>query len=675
MILTTNLTQGKLVNPLLPVAREIGVRLLLIAVMLIGTASCSPIHAASNQLQLSLNGGSVITVEVENQDLQWTDVLVNGEMIQKKIAFGRIQQLVLSLSPASEQVAKIRRLLSMLESPEYLDRQTAEEKLSDVEIGGKFKSLIRTQLDHRKYEVRYRVERILAALDTDTQQTSNEFDRLLLKDGTRLDGDAGKFKLNCTFRGRPMSFARSEIRMIEVPQTPNRDRTAEADVKIKMFHDHNGNFFLPKHRRIDFELAPNGAELTRYSDVTELYTPFGMRMAAEKKGSVVVSGFPFRFDGMPPAANSICVIESIGSYTKRFKGIMEIRFCMPNQASVPAGVHEFGLFLGRVNHSRDFMIEAYNADGQLLAGVEATDRPCVFAGVKSSEPIVKLRILSNPYLFRVDRIIDEDYAVDDICFSQPVPVANPFELEPGVVRLKNGDLLKGKKIEVSGENAISVWLNDGDPMILKRDELASIRFDATQEPQNEDCWMVALPDRSVLSIKPGSVFTSSTFPDLKFQPDQLMALWCSRNLTRYPESGDFENAKNVMVFPTCRIAADVKFSNVGYSWGQAKKIEQPVRTTNEEDDEEDDPTPNVSSVAYADTGSEDIPTIWMKSPKSQPVGTGQIRLADGQQLTLGGPTGFQLQKFDETSVTISVAGKEKEIPMSQVLSISLPAGR
>ena len=72
---------------------------------------------------------------------------------------------------------------------------------------------------------------------------------------------------------------------------------------------------------------------------------------------------------------------------------MELRFCLPNQQSVRAGVHELGLFIARVNHSRDFIMEAYNADGQILGSVEASDQQYVFMGIKSSEPIVFVRIL------------------------------------------------------------------------------------------------------------------------------------------------------------------------------------------------------------------------------------------------------------------------------------------
>jgi hypothetical protein len=46
-------------------------------------------------------------------------------MIKQQIQFSNVQQLVLSESPASEQVADIRRLIRQLESPDYLERKLA----------------------------------------------------------------------------------------------------------------------------------------------------------------------------------------------------------------------------------------------------------------------------------------------------------------------------------------------------------------------------------------------------------------------------------------------------------------------------------------------------------------------------------------------------------------------
>ena len=53
-------------------------------------------------------------------------------------------------------------------------------------------------------------------------------------------------------------------------------------------------------------------------------------------------------------------------------------------------------------------------------------------------------------------------------------------------------------------------------------------------------------------------------------------------------------------------------------------------------------------------------------------GTAKLRLTDGQQLTLGGESGFKIAGFDQSSVVISISGKETRIPIEKVFSIDFP---
>jgi hypothetical protein len=628
------------------------------------------------EFQISLEGGSVITVHVDQETFRWTNVLENGEMIKEQIKFSQIEQLVLSDSPASEQVAEIRRLLSVLESPDYLERQMAEEKLSDPEIAGSFQSMIKAQVEHSNFEVRHRVGRILEKLGSaDVDATHGEFDLLILKDGTRKEGDAGEFRLDCSYRNRNLSLARKDLNFVSVPVALAAVKSVNAEVQVEMFHNHEGGFLQPGQTMVDFDLAPNGADIARNTDVTEMFTPLGLRLGTEQVGYVGISGYGFKF-ALPPKSNSICVFETIGTYSKRFKGVMEISFCLPNRKSVPAGVNEFGMFMARVNHSRDFIVEAYNADGQILATVESTDQACAFAGVKSNEPIAKLRVLSNPYLFRLDRNIDEDYAVDNIYFSKPVPITTSPEEGKAVLRLKNGDLIQGTEISIIDPDSISIEMDAGDPITVGRTELQSIQFNVVQPKGNgngkENKWTAMLKDRSTLFVKPGETFVCTSFPNLKFKPDELTGFWSSRNPTRFPEATDFSAGNRVMVFPTCRIATDqIEFLKTGYRWKKsAKKIQQPLQTKDKKDDE--DPTPDVNSVEYATTWPENIPSIWTNPPRTQTAGTGRLKLVDGQQLVLGADRGFSLTKLDKHSVTVSIADMETKIPIEEIASIDFP---
>lgn len=68
--------------------------------------------------------------------------------------------------------------------------------------------------------------------------------------------------------------------------------------------------------------------------------------------------------------------------------------------------------------------------------------------------------------------------------------------------------------------------------------------------------------------------------------------------------------KRVLVFPTCRIASNnLVFSDTGFEWKASdKKLEQPVQTEEDDEGEEQNPTPDFTSVKYAKNSPEIIPT-------------------------------------------------------------------
>jgi len=494
-----------------------------------------------------------------------------------------------------------------------------------------------------------------------------------LMDGTRLEGDVGDFEISCQFRGQTMNLTRADIRLFAKPMKVTQPVENKANVQVQMFHQYSDQFYMPNQTTVDFDTSPNGSEIKRNSNVNEMFTNKGLKLGAEKKGFIGISGYGFTFEGTPTGGNSVCIFEPFGSYSRKFKGVLEISFCMPNQASVPAGVNEFGLHMARVNHSRDFLVEAYNSDGQILASVEASDEPCVFSGIKSSEPIAKIRILSNPYLFRIDRGIDEDFAVDSICFSKPIPIGGTKE-SLSLIRLRNGDLIKGDSIKVRDSNSVSIDMSQGKTITLALDELLSINFAHDQKPMaDKSKWIAMLPDRSTIIVEPGESFASETFAPLKFRPSELMAIWTSRNPARFPEASDFKSGSSVMVFPTCRIASDdVKFSKDGFSWEKnAKKLMQPIEIEGDEKDDED-PTPQFHAVKF-DGGQEVIPTIWLSTPMSRPANTGSLQLIDGQQLSLGPDASFQFTGLNDSTVTITSSNREFQIPLTNVTKIEFPA--
>ncbi|MEM9941663.1 MAG: hypothetical protein AAF939_08740 [Planctomycetota bacterium] len=649
------------------------VLLSLIAILLLAATG------TADELQLSLKSGSLLTVDVENQSLDWTNVMENGDMSSRQIPLKQLSKLYFSESPASLQVAKARKLIQLLGSENYSEREDAEKKLSQPSIGGAFKSLIESQSNHPSLETRYRIERILYELDGRSTDVESEFDILTLQDGTQLEGDAGQTIIRCQYRGKPFEFNRNQIVQISRISGQPKFQSKTGAVRVTLHHDHQNEFHQETQRVVDFERTPTGRRLENKSNVNDSFIPWGIKMATEKPGYVGISGYGFKFPELPPRANSICSFLNAGNFARRFRGVMEFRFCVPDRPTVPAGVKEFGLFIARVNHSRDIIVEAYNADGQMLACVEATDKNCIFSGVKSNELISFVRILSNPHLFRVDRTIDDDFAVDCVNFSPPIEILTPIENEKPSLRLKNGDLVVGEVLKVANEK---VSIRSDTTMEFDLDEIQLIQFPNPKSersvPSNPAAakdslpWAVRLPDRSVIFVTPGQEFQSVDFDSLSIKRSQIEAIWQSKNPLRYPVAGDFDQGENVLVFPTCRIADKVAINQQGFQWAEdATKIQQPLFTGREKEGDED-PSPQINSIAFAKAWPDNVPSLWLRKPNLQNPDCGMIRLHDGQQFGFGSSGTFQLESISNQSVLLQWMGNRIEIPTSDIKIVEFP---
>ena len=646
-------------------------------IWLIGWLAVAPTNA--DEFTVNLKSGSVITVETRDPTITWTDVLSNGELQQRTIPVSEIRELALSGQSGSKQVSLIRQYLTQLSSRDYLERETAEGHLADSKIAGRFRSLVKSESAHPNLEVRTRIARILEKLQVTNVETGEDFDLLVLNDGSQIRGDVGELKLDCEYRDQQLSFSRAEIHSLTTPKKTAAVEVNAKPVSIEVFQQPDEIFFRPEQTTIEFEKAPNGQELTRNSDVSEMFVPLGLLLASEKPGFVGVSGYGFKFP-MPPRENSVCVFESSGTTSKRFKGVMEFRFCLPNQRSVMGGVREFGLFMARVDQPRDFILEAFNAEGQILATVEASDAKCVFLGIRSSEPITFARLSSNPYLFSIHRKIDEDYAIDNVCFSPPVPVPGLRESQAGLLRLQNGDLLQGQAIRFAG-NQVSINLSElNSDIVVPLDTLHNIRFESQATPlvAGQRNWFAMLTDRSVIKVDPIQNFRSELFGGRSISREEISALWFANNKIRFPCRGDFELGQSVLVFPTCRIAiADLELQSGRIIWTVDKKLEQNLWIENEgsgrNDTTYEDPTPNLQQVDFADTSPELIPTLWLREPPPRRTETGLIRLADGQQLVLGGANRFAIKEIQPDSVlVVDRSGQVETIPLTKISAIDFP---
>lgn len=650
--------------------------------------------AWGDQFTLNLVNGTVIKVEADaNQTIPWNTVNSAGKMTKQPCRLGDMQRINLTEQPASLKIAKVRELLDKLDSDSYPIRQEAQTALSQPELGIPFRDLIELEKENSSLEVRARVHEILLALKKNKSSKPPEFDILYLKDGTVRRGDVGELVFKCEFRGAELTFKRTAIRRLS-PQTIRvAQPPARGTVAPETLHKHKDEFYETPERVIDFE-SVEVQDTKASKDLTTTFIDRGVIMNADGAGFVGLANYAFQYPDTPTGGESACVVDASGTYRKRFEGKMEFTFCVPGLPDIPAGVHEFGLFLSRAENPRDFILEAYNQDSQLLATTEATDEFCVFLGVRSNEPIAFVRVLSNPYLFELDRKVDKNYAIDNIWFGPPTPLhdATIARIIPGshTISLKNGEILSVEDLRIDDDSLKVFDSLLGKQFVIETDDIRAIRFATDKEfesalrlpdPTSDD-WMVMLKDRSILKVTPGKSFTSQLLNQRQFAPEELMAIWSQRDQMRFPEKGDFDNAQNVLVFPTCRWQTEIELNESGVSWKPGKKVVQPVypRLMREEAVEKkknpparEDATPKFTKFQFGERTESQMPTIWFAEPQLFPDEQGYVALKDGQQLVLGGEQGFSISELNQNGITISDPKQLSiEIPTEQIRSIRFP---
>jgi hypothetical protein len=633
---------------------------------------------------ISLNSGSLLHVEMPDQWLRWTNLASSAKGVQEQqIRLSEARQIVFSKQAGEQQLMRVRQYLFDLkdESSTYESREIAEKELSQPELGARYRFIIEADSNHPVLEVRHRIQRILNALNKVETTNIGPLDRIQLKDRTWLSGDVGNQHFEFSFRGGLLRLDRNQIESISTESYSGSAPLPRGVVanRTEVMQRFDRERWGKDHRFIDFELSPTGEPLVSRTDVSNLYLPLGLLMRSEKPGYIGISGYAFRMD-CPPKENSICVFESVGNAFGRFKGIMEFRFCEPHQSGALAGVQEFGLFATRVDNARDFILEGYNSEGHLLGTVEASDANCVFMGIRSSEPMVRLRLLSNPYLFSLKRKVDEDYCVDDVYFSAPQVLPHLTAIQDANIVTTNGEILVGPwRI---ADDIVSLRLREtGQQIELPLTEVRSLNFGNATElvGKGKRIWYAMLEDRTILEVNPQAGFQSEWFENRKIDPSQLVGLWLAPNGLRFPLAGDFNDQDGptscVMVFPTARLVSrDLKLSNSGYAWQKSEMLQQDLWVLTGESGKQaaEDPTPDILAVDFSSTSPEQIPTLWLQKPPDQSSDLGFILLTSGQQVVLNGTLGIKLGHIGDDSVVVQWGAQSQEIPFPSISKIVLP---
>ena len=643
-----------------------------IAIFIAICVSSSSSPASAEQLTVRFRSGTSLTGDIAEPSIAWTTVAANGAVSQFDYKISQIKTLSLSTSESSAQMIQVRQLLSQLGDDDYHQRELAEAQLKS--IGGQFRGVVESFADHPSSEVRYRVKRLMSEKNFKSSPTARrEVDRITLNDGSKWEGEATNFSLTLTAYGQTIPLGRKNVAgMTDQSLTQFKPTAAAANgeaVKVDLFHRYE-DFTNDNQKEFRFDVRSDGSPFSLNEKIDQAYISDGVKFNSVDPGFVGASPFSFKYENLPVGGKSAALLGQ--KRGRNYKGVMEITFCEPGNPNVAAGVHEFGTFIARVDFRRDIILEAYGPQGQLLATVEATDQDCVFAGVKSNQLIAKIRILSNPYLKKIERKIDDDFAIDTMRMSKPVPTRVHRLNLTREVTLNNGDLIQWAGLNIKNDSKLNLVINKVADRNLSLnfplEELSSVYFARSIKSSNS--WRALLSDGSQINVLPGKSFNSKQF-GFEIKPSDFVACWPAASVPRLPVAGDFVAGQSspLIVFPTCRIQTDsVDFASDRLSWKVSKKLQQPLQLGDKDSDE--DPTPKQTAFKYADTLANQLPTVWMRAPKILPAVGSFIYLTDGQRLAFGQQGQFELKEFGTRSITVAHRqGKDKKIPISSVYSI------
>ena len=622
---------------------------------------------------VTLHDGSAFVVESLTTEITWRDLYAAGSPDSRPILVSEISRLSLTSESTLKQIKGVQELIAKLGHPDYAVREAAEKELGATKMSQATRKIMDEENNNPNLEISVRLKRAASSLRTATARpiNGNQYDWLTLKNGKVLRGDAGQFEIKCAFRGAGLTLQRDQISHLQTrAESPSVAAATTADNRVvaELVSTPPETMEAGKWSRLDFDRDQVGDDMLDRTDVAEAFIDYGIRFAAEIPGFIGIVLYPLKSAELPEGGKSIAVYAVGPSSISKFKGCSRISFCQPCQPLAASGVRELGMFGDVIDQPRHFVLQAFNEDGQMLVNVEANSRRRVFFGARCSEPIAFVRFLPNPHLAHLPKLadfFDQNYALDELTFTKPesvLPVGSNSQVS---IRLKTGGTFLAS--EFAFIDAVRCTLKHEDipsPITLGVDELDWVLFPNAQLQQpapNSNRWFALLDDRSVLEVKPGENFVAQRLNSWNVPRDKILAVWSERDFLRYPLEGDFASAKNVLVFPTCRVATDaLDLSPSQLKWDEARstKLMQPIdsssnRSSKGEEPAEDDPSPQFWALDWVDSKEVQVPSIWLRPPVAKIPGCGSIDLRNGEKLVFGSGSQFSLQSVDSTGPKLS----------------------
>ena len=600
----------------------------------------------TNAYVVRFRDGSVISMEIADHVIQWQSVSEDGRITPTSLPISEVEQLDLVLSPVTEKVRVVRSLIDNLGDEDYEVRENASREL--LSQAGAFLSVVEASRGSLDPEVNWRLEVVYQALQGDLDKPATpSYDRLRLNpESTRqvAPGIAGDWSVVGTYRDYEIRLTRENVKSISVGPTPDVASLAEARTGERL-NEQDIERLPEDHIHVDFDTNSKGEEIQRGTVINDEYVAKGIQL-----GTTIEGGFIGVFSYSVPG--SLSENNSAGGQWSKdgeqdYKGVTTVKFCVPGQPEVPAGVHYFGCFLSIVVKDGT-LLRFFDGRGHLISEQltdNSRDEQADFVGFYSPVPIARVEI--HPTL------TDKNYAFDDFLFDQPQSLVVDEAQNRLTVVTRSGEKVEGTGWVIDKNGIEYSALTVGDLQVTyPRDEIAALiqHFYDSEAAANQPTLWGQTANGSLLRLETmDDSLTAELTPNTTFRIEDFSCLWSGYV---FDQDKILKSLPAEVEFPVQ--AVDEKIESVkglGLT-EQGWRIEGPDGTL----------------IDY-DAGS--LPLVILRPAPAIAPQLGRLLTVDEQLLVIDGQW-VSLVDWDDTGVELKLGEQQLTLPWDQVRYLRFP---
>lgn len=552
--------------------------------------------------------------------------IVLGLSVERRLSVAEISRVSFSREPAMEKLILVQRAVKLLDSDVFGERELGQTQL--MEGGRGFRAILEQRMSSRNCsrELRWRLRRVLDALPEEQLPESRlPYDIVTTKAGEVIEGDVGEFLLEAEYRGERLILGRKVLSIREAAGVVESGVTASRLRRI----ERHGDEAFEGGRVLDFETDPEGGVPVAGDDIGMRYADWGVIFQSSLPGKFVSVN---NYEVSGPSRKM-----SAATHDPLYEGTVTIRFCVPGNPGIPAGVNAVGLWLAIVVKDGTAM-QAYDVRGNMIGEIATRSGPSEFLGLSSSEPIHALRVVPNGAL-------DSNYTMDDLTFSPPVAMDSVGVEKYPTVRFRNGDRVICKSMSDAEDGGFLLVPVSFPEMTIKvtRSELAAVHAPLQKSVSTlpPDAFWAELEGGSRVLVSAEKGRSLLRFPGVQLDELPLVSLWGQTRIQMVPPAKTKLNGGDVLIVDGDSVRR-VASAGLGDEWIL---------------------TPGAGEGArYADS-----PSVWFSLPGSRTPPAATLTCASGEVIDLQGGAGFRLLSFSSEGAVIGMGGGPRwEIPFAEI---------